>query len=126
MIFVEWQQEENRGADGDWVDIYKFTLEPRCFQDFVQMCQYYQTSLCFLLVCKSLCLLCRANSKVTYIGRRLKTTKFPAGPGGKLEITTRELKDEEMPGILAEMFGIILKSPLVVKDEAIMPPEVIY
>lgn len=89
------------------------------------MCQHHQTSPCSLLVCKSLCLLWNANSNITYIGWRPKTTKFPEGSGGQLEIT-RNLKDEEVPGILTEMFGIILKSPLIVKDEAIMPPDVIY
>ncbi|CAF97997.1 unnamed protein product [Tetraodon nigroviridis] len=126
MIFAEWQQEENRGADGDWVDFYKFTLEPRCFQDFFQMCQYHQTSPCSLFFCKSLCMLFKSNSKVAYIGRRLTTTRFPEVPGGKVEITTRELRDEEVPGILAETFGIFLKSPLLIKDEEIMAPEVLY
>ncbi|XP_056869480.1 arylamine N-acetyltransferase, pineal gland isozyme NAT-10-like [Takifugu flavidus] len=126
MTFLEWQQEENRGTDGDWVEIYKFTLEPRCFQDFFQMCQYHQTSPCSLFFCKSLCMLFKSNSKVSYIGRRLTTTKFPDGPVGEVEITTRELKDEEVPGILVETFGIVLKSPLIVKDEGITPPEVFY
>lgn len=126
MTFVEWQQEENRGADGDWVEIYKFTLEPRCFQDFFQMCQYHQTSPCSLFFCKSLCMLFKANSKVTYVGRRLTTTRFPEVPGREGEIITRELQDEEVPGILAETFGIFLKSPLMLKDEAIIPPEAIY
>lgn len=126
MTFVEWQQEENRGAHGDWVEVYKFTLEPRCFQDFFQMCQYHQTSPCSLFFCKSLCMLFKSNSKVVYVGRRLTTTRFPEVPGGKVEITTRELQDEEVPGILAETFGIFLKSPLMIKDEAIIPPKVIY
>lgn len=109
---------------GDWAEIYKFTLELRCFEDFFQMCQYHQTSPCSLFFCKSLCMLFKSNSKV-YIGRKLTTTKFPDGPVGEVEITTRELKDE-VPGILAETFGIVLKSPLIVKDEGIAPPEVFY
>lgn len=126
MTFVEWQQEENRGVDGDWVEVYKFTLEPRSFQEFFQMCEYHQTSPYSLFFCKSLCMLFKSHSKVTYVGRTLTTTKFPEGPGGAVETTTRALKDEEVPGILAEEFGIVLKSPLIIKDEPIMPPEVIY
>lgn len=121
MIFLEWQQEENRGTDGDWVEIYKFTLDPRCFQDFFQMCQYHQTSPSSLFFCKSLCMMLKSDSTVTYVGRRLKTTRFPEVPGGGVEITTREFQDEEVPGILAETFGIFLKSPLIIKDEAITP-----
>ncbi|CAB1460998.1 unnamed protein product [Pleuronectes platessa] len=29
MHFLEWQGEENRGADGDWKEVYKFTLDPQ-------------------------------------------------------------------------------------------------
>lgn len=57
---------------------------------------------------------------------RPEAKKPPNSQRAQLEITTRGLKDEKVPGILAEMFGIILKSPLIGKDEAIMPPEVIY
>lgn len=126
MIFLEWQQEENRGADGDWVEIYKFTLEPRRYEDFFQMCQYHQTSPCSLFFCKSLCMMFKSNSKVTYVGRRLTTTKFPEVPGGEVEITTRDLADDEVPGILEETFGIVLKSPLIVKDDPILDPDVLY
>lgn len=40
--------------------------------------------------------------------------------------TTTELKDEEIPGVLAEKFGIVLHSPLIAKDEKITPPPVMY
>lgn len=125
MVFMEWQQEENRGADGDWVEIYKFTLNPRRIEDFSEMCQYHQSSPCSLFHCKSLCMMFTQDGRVTYIGRRLTTIKFPTeGSGGGVETTTRELTDEELPGILAQTFGIVLKSPLIPKDETITPPPI--
>ncbi|XP_044032970.1 arylamine N-acetyltransferase, pineal gland isozyme NAT-10-like [Siniperca chuatsi] len=127
MCFLEWQREENRGADGDWAEIYKFTLEPRCMDDFAEMCQYHQSSPSSLVFCKSLCTILKPGGRLTYTGRRLISTTFPTeGTGRVLETTTRKLRDEEIPGILAEKFGVILYSPLVPKDEAVTPPPVMY
>ncbi|XP_044195781.1 arylamine N-acetyltransferase 2-like [Thunnus albacares] len=128
MHFLEWQQEENRGADGDWREIYKFTLEPRCLEDFVEMCQYHQSSTSSIFFCKSLCTILKPGGRLTYIGHRLITTIFPTdGKGGETTTTTtRELKEDEIPGVLAEEFGIMLDSPLIPKDETIIPPPVMY
>lgn len=127
MHFVEWQKEENRGEDGEWTEIYKFTLQPRSLEDFIEMCQYHQSSPCSIFFCKSLCTILKPHGRVTYIGRRLITTTFPTEEtGGVLETTTRELKDDEIPAVLAEKFGITLPSPLIPKDETITPPAVIY
>lgn len=125
MHFLEWQREENRGADGDWAEIYKFTLEPRRLEDFPQMCLYHQTSPHSIFFCKSLCMVQKPGGRLTYIGRRLIRVTFPT-EGAGLETTTRELKDEEIPGVLAEHFGVVLSSPLIPKDEAITPPPVVY
>lgn len=125
MRFLESQQEDNKGPNGDWAVLYKFTLEPRCLEDFVEMCQYHQSSPSSLFFCKSLCTVLKPGGRLTYIGYRLTSTTFPTERSG-LETTTRELQDEEIPGILAEQFGIILHSPLKPKDEAITPPPVMY
>lgn len=130
MHVLEWQREENRGADGKWSEIYKFTLEPRCLEDFVEMCRYHQSSPHSIFFCKSICTVLKPEGMVTYIGRRLNTITFPRegpeGPHGQPETTTRELKDEEIAGILAEKFGVVLESPLIPKDESITPPPVMY
>lgn len=126
MLFLEWQREENRGADGDWAEVYKFTLEPRRLEDFAEMCQYHQSSPYSIFFCKSLCTVLKPGGRVTYIGRRLTSVTFPEGPGGELKTTTREVKDEELLGILADTFGVVLKSPLIPKDETIPPPPVMY
>lgn len=125
--FLEYQQEENKGAHGDWTEIYKFTLESRRLGDFTDMCQYHQSSPSSIFFCKSLCTVLKPDGRLTYIGRRLIITTFPTEKTkGLLETTTRELKDEEIPSILAEKFGIVLESPLIPKDEVITPPLLTY
>ncbi|XP_068438010.1 arylamine N-acetyltransferase, pineal gland isozyme NAT-10-like [Clinocottus analis] len=126
MHFLEWQQE-NRGADGDCTEIYKFTLEPRCLEDFEEMCWYHQSSPCSIFFCKSLCTVLKPGGRLTYIGHQLISTVFlPEATGGGLKTTTRELKDEEIPGILAEEFGVVLNSPLIPKDEIVKPLPLMY
>ena len=125
LHFLEWQEEENRGADGEWTEIYKFSLCPRSLEDFTEMCQYHQSSPCSIFFCKSLCTVLKPGGRLTYIGRRLITSTFPT-EGGVLETTTRELKDEEIPHILAEKFGIVLQSLFIPKDDVIKPSPVMY
>ncbi|XP_037613059.1 arylamine N-acetyltransferase, pineal gland isozyme NAT-3-like [Sebastes umbrosus] len=126
MHFLEWQGEENKGVDGDWTQIYKFTLEPRRLEDFAEMCQYHQSSPCSLFFCKSLCTILRPGGTwVAYLGRKLTSTTIST-KGTALETTIRELKDEEIPGVLAEEFGVVLNSPLIPKDETITPPTAMY
>ncbi|XP_074549077.1 arylamine N-acetyltransferase, pineal gland isozyme NAT-10-like [Halichoeres trimaculatus] len=125
LHFLEWQQEENKGPDGEWTEIYKFTLEPRCLEDFAEMCEYHQSSPYSVFFCKSLCMVFKPEGGLTYIGHRLISTTFPTQTK-EFERTTRELRDEEIPEILAEKFGIVLKSPLIPKDEDLIPPPVMY
>lgn len=122
MLFLELK---NR-VDEQWAEVYKFTLEPRRLEDFAEMCQYHQSSPHSVFVCKSLCTIFKPGGRVTYVGRKLTSVTFPEEPGGELKTTTREIEDEELPGILAEEFGIVLKSPLIPKDETPIPPPVMY
>ncbi|XP_053268749.1 arylamine N-acetyltransferase 2 [Pleuronectes platessa] len=123
MHFLEWQGEENRGADGDWKEVYKFTLDPRSLEDFTDMCQYHQSSPCSIFFCKSLCTILKPGGRLTCMGRRLISTTFPT-EGAGFKSTTRELQDEEIDVILAEEFGIVLNSPLTPKDQTMTPPPV--
>ncbi|XP_060949701.1 arylamine N-acetyltransferase 2-like [Limanda limanda] len=123
--FLEWQGEENRGADGDWMEVYKFTLDPRRLEDFTDMCQYHQSSPCSIFFCKSVCTILKPGGRLTCMGRRLISTTFPT-EGAGFKTTTRELQDEEITVILAEEFGIVLNSPLTPKDETMTPPPVMY
>ncbi|XP_056155888.1 arylamine N-acetyltransferase, pineal gland isozyme NAT-3-like [Lampris incognitus] len=111
----------------EWVEIYKFTLQPRRPEDFAEMCVYHQTSPSSLFFCKSLCSQLQPGGRLTYIGHKLISTTFPTQqPGSTLHIVTRELEDEEIPVILKEHFGVVLTSPLIPKDEAITPPLTMY
>ncbi|KAM3860652.1 arylamine N-acetyltransferase, pineal gland isozyme NAT-3-like [Diretmus argenteus] len=119
--------EEDGGGDVEWTELYKFTLQPRRLGDFAEMCEYQQNSPSSLFFCKSLCSVLKPGGRVTYIGRKLITTTFPAeGSTALTTTTTRELKDEEIPGVLAETFGVVLSSPFTPKDEAITPSPVMY
>ncbi|XP_034036147.1 arylamine N-acetyltransferase, pineal gland isozyme NAT-3-like [Thalassophryne amazonica] len=126
MHFLECQRDENRSSGEDWAQLYKFTLEPRHLQDFKEMSQYHQSSPCSIIFCKSLSIIQTPSGRLSYIGRNLTTIKFPTEDNESVVKTTRELKDEEIPAVLEEKFGIVLKSPLTPKDEEITPPPVIY
>lgn len=127
MHFLEWQKEENSGLEGDWTEIYKFTLEPRCLEDFAEMCHYHQSSSCSIFFCKSVCTILKPGGRLTYIGHKLITTTFPTEVTGEVLVTTtRELKEEEIPVVLREKFGIVLDSPLIPKDETTTPPPEVY
>ncbi|XP_063062784.1 arylamine N-acetyltransferase, pineal gland isozyme NAT-10-like [Engraulis encrasicolus] len=137
MIFmetsVEAQGETPEGfkdattEDGiTWEGRYKFTLQPRQREEYREMCVYHQTSPCSLFFCKSLCTLLLPHGRITYIGFKLLVTTYPTEEGGSVVKTTQELTAEEIPAILKEKFGIELSSPLIPKDEDIMPPPVRY
>lgn len=127
LRFVEWQQEENRGVTGEWREIYKFTLEPRHMEDFTEMCEYHQSSPYSIFFCKTVCTVLKPDGRVSYVGHTLTEVKFPEkGTGDEVKSTSREIKDQEVAQMLAENFGIVLKSPLIQKDEAVTPPPCEY
>ncbi|XP_076014227.1 arylamine N-acetyltransferase 2-like [Genypterus blacodes] len=111
---------------GDWTEVYKFTLEPRRLEQFTQMCQYHQSSPSSLFFCKSLCTIMKPGGRISYVGHRLTTTTFPTEETRGVFKTSRELQDQEIPGVLAENFGIILNSTLIPKDDEITPPPILY
>ncbi|MBN3305007.1 ARY2 protein, partial [Amia calva] len=109
-----------------WLQLYKFTLQPRHLEEFKAMCHYHQTSPSSLFYCKSLCSLLMPNGRITYIGRKLIITRYSSDGGGDVIKTTMELSDEEIPDTVQEKFGIKLQSPLTPKNEDIIPPPTIY
>ncbi|KAM6977478.1 arylamine N-acetyltransferase 2-like [Aplochiton taeniatus] len=125
MHFLEWQGKEDID-EAKWTELYKFTLEPRRREDFTSMCQYHQSSPSSLFFCKSLCTILKPSGRVTYVGRKLTITTHPSKDGGGLLKTTRELKDEDLPDIFKDEFGIVLTSLLIPKDEDIIPPAIMY
>uniref|UniRef100_A0AAZ3RBT3 arylamine N-acetyltransferase n=1 Tax=Oncorhynchus tshawytscha TaxID=74940 RepID=A0AAZ3RBT3_ONCTS len=102
--------------------LYKFTLDTRHRGDFIEMCDYHQSSPSSIFFCKSLCSMLKPTGRLTYMGHKLITTQFPSDEAGTVTKASRELTDEEIPDILKEEFGIILESQLVPKDETMTPP----
>ncbi|KAM5129345.1 uncharacterized protein ACMZJ9_019846 [Mantella aurantiaca] len=131
-----WEEEQDNGVfrlrvereiwylerkDGDlWRSLFMFTLDERKFEDFKDMCEYHQTSPSSIFPCKSLCSLQLPGGRLTYMGHRLITTEFTKG-GGYVK-TTQDLKEDEIPDLLRDRFGIVLKGKLIPKDEDIIPP----
>ncbi|MCA9422596.1 MAG: arylamine N-acetyltransferase [Nitrospira sp.] len=93
-----WQ----RGYDGRWERQYRFTLQPRNFIDFVEMCHYHQTSPESLFVKSRICTLATGDGRITLDDSRFITTRH----GERHE---QPIDDEEAyRPILAERFGITL------------------
>ncbi|CAL8400333.1 unnamed protein product [Arctogadus glacialis] len=123
--FLEWRGEPGRVTDGEWKGIYKFTLEPRRREDFTAMCDYHQSSPSSIFFCKSVCTLLQPDGRLTLVGRTLTTTTSRTDESA-LKTSGRTLTDEEIPVVLEKMFGVVLPSPLITKDEDVLPPSVEY
>ena len=67
---VLWQKD----YDGQWERHYRFTLQPRAYQDFAAMCRYHQTSPESLFVKKRICTLLTQHGRITLDNSRLITT----------------------------------------------------
>ncbi|XP_041038068.1 arylamine N-acetyltransferase, pineal gland isozyme NAT-10-like isoform X2 [Carcharodon carcharias] len=107
------------GGQGAGDTLYRFTLEGRRREDFGPMCEYHQRSPSSVFACKAFCSLQLPQGMVTYMGRRLIETEYSAG--GERQVTTR-LTEEQIPLVLRERFGIVLRNTLVPRDEDVTPP----
>ncbi|XP_061412128.1 arylamine N-acetyltransferase, pineal gland isozyme NAT-3-like [Lethenteron reissneri] len=119
-------QPPRAGEDECWTVLYKFTTTARGFLEFSDMCQYNQTSPSSMPASKSLCTLHTPQGRVTYMGRRLTSTTVKPARNHRVRRKSkavRELSDEEIPIVLRDVFGVVLKNPLVPKDRAIVPEE---
>jgi N-hydroxyarylamine O-acetyltransferase len=96
--YLLWQ----RDYDGTWERQYHFTLQPRRFSDFTEMCVYHQTSPKSLFVRKRICTLATAAGRVTLDEARLITTVH----GERSESTVTD--ETEYRRILEERFGVVL------------------
>jgi len=87
-------------GDGKFMDMYRFSLIPRELNEYVEMCNYHQTSPESHFTQKRVCSLARPKGRITLSGLKLIETK----DGVKKET---ELKDEEeFAEKLRELFGI--------------------
>jgi N-hydroxyarylamine O-acetyltransferase len=92
--------------DGDeWKAQYRFTLQPREYADYAEMCRYHQTSPDSHFTRSRICSLATPEGRVTLSEMRFITTS----PGD--EPQERELRSrEEYETLLREQFGIVLTS----------------
>jgi len=91
---------DERDKGGDWRPAYRFTLQPRRWEDFATMCQYHQTS------AESHFTRGRIYSRATQDGRLSLSDK-------KLTVTRGEAKEEraleteaDWWGAMREVFGV--------------------
>jgi N-hydroxyarylamine O-acetyltransferase len=98
QIWTYWSKNEQSG----WERQYLFTLQPRRFFDFVEMCRFHQTSPESSFTRRRVCSLATPGGRVTLSDRRLILTE----EGRREErILTG---DEQYLALLQERFGVSL------------------
>jgi N-hydroxyarylamine O-acetyltransferase len=90
-------QREN---DGRWKSQYRFTTQPRKLKDFVQMCNYHQTSPESHFTQKRLCTIAKSNGRVTLSGVCLIETTDDRRKERNIN------NDTEYEAVLENEFGI--------------------
>ncbi len=85
----------------DWKAQYRFTLEPRQYAEYAEMCRYHQTSPDSHFTKKRICSRATHDGRITLSDMRFITT---AGPGQRHERVLES--NEEYNHILQQQFGI--------------------
>jgi N-hydroxyarylamine O-acetyltransferase len=97
-----------RNYDGVWTALYRFTLKPYNYADYVEMCLYQQTSPQSHFTQGRICTRATADGRVTLSELRLITTN------SKGEREEQILPNEdEYPTALREHFGIVMTRSFV-------------
>jgi N-hydroxyarylamine O-acetyltransferase len=89
-------------ANGESLEQYRFTLQPRGLDDFSGMCHFHQTSGESPFTRKSVCSLATPCGRITLADRKLIETEN----GRRQERVLQS--DEEWKQVLRERFGVIL------------------
>lgn len=87
--------------DGAWVPQYRFALDARALDEFVDACTYHQTSPESHFTRGSVCSIATESGRVTIQGSRLIVST-------STERVERELGDEELRAAYRDHFGILL------------------
>jgi N-hydroxyarylamine O-acetyltransferase len=91
---------QRRGTEAEWRSLYSFTLLPRRLEDFLERCEYHQTSPVSHFTQKIVCSLATRTGRVTISGDRLIETS----EGYRTE---RIIGSEaELRFLLASRFGV--------------------
>jgi N-hydroxyarylamine O-acetyltransferase len=93
-----------RDGEEEWKAQYRFTLRPREYADYAEMCLYHQTSPQSHFTRQTVCSRATEGGRVTLSGMRFIET---SDEGGRRERTLSG--DEEYALMLREHFGIVMK-----------------
>lgn len=92
-----------RERDGEWKPQYRFTLQPRSYSEYAEMCRYHQTSPQSHFTKGRVCTRATPDGRITLSGLRLITT---AEDGTRQE---HILADEaEYADALQQHFGVVM------------------
>jgi N-hydroxyarylamine O-acetyltransferase len=91
-----------RGADGQNVEQYRFTLQPRRLEEFAPMCRFHQSSPESPFTRKTICSLATPNGRITVADRKLIETEN----GTRQESVLAS--DAEWLQVLHDKFGVVL------------------
>ena len=90
-----------RGGEGLWSGVYRFTAVARRLEDFAPRCHYHQTSPESHFTTGRVCSIATPTGRATLRERRLIETSDGVR-------TERELAAGEVDGVLRERFGVVL------------------
>ena len=97
---------QRRDDGGDWIPQYRFTLQPRTFADYEQMCHFHQTSPESHFTKAPLCSRATPGGRITLTGLRLITTTPQQRSEHPLD------NRDSFNQILHDHFGIVMKNPV--------------
>ena len=103
---------EKRNDGGDWLAQYRFTLQPRTFPDYEEMCHFHQTSPESHFTKGTICSRATSEGRITLSGMRFITTS----DSQSLRQEQTLANQEEYAKVLREQFGIVLKNRLTFFD----------
>jgi N-hydroxyarylamine O-acetyltransferase len=96
----DWILLERRGADGPWLPQYRFTLEPRTFDEFEPMCRWQQTEARYFTEHR-LCSVGTPDGRITLYDDRLIVHA-----GGTR--TETQVEESDIGALLRDRFGVDL------------------
>lgn len=102
LVTEERQPHMQREQDGEWRSQHRFSIEPREFHEFKEMCNFHQNSPESHFTQGRVCTLAKEWGRVTLTDRILILTK------GSTKTNINFAEEDEFSRHLEEQFGIVL------------------
>jgi N-hydroxyarylamine O-acetyltransferase len=96
-----------RKADEPWKAEYRFSVQPRTYTDYAEMCLFHQTSPDSHFTKNRICSRATADGRITLSGMRLIITSDKGDGRTERTLTSREEYDR----VLRDEFGIVFDYP---------------